>query len=107
MQELKEGDAALQAIRRIETWGKQAGLSLPRTFAVDLGEAYRSAKVLVESVDILVTEGVGTREKAQALVSLQAWTYGDLVDHVERLKRPLEQVIKQLYDQLPGADTQS
>jgi hypothetical protein len=88
----------VETIRRIEAWGRQEGLTLPRTFAVDLGEAYRSARILVESIDSGILSTAPTRNAPAALARLQAWTYDDLIHHLERLRGPLEQVVKELHD---------
>ncbi len=97
MEHREQGRETVETIRRIEAWGREEGLTLPSTFAVDLGEAYRSAKILVESVESGILSVGRDREAADALVRLQAWTYDDLVGHLKRLRAPLEKVIKHLH----------
>lgn len=81
-------------IRGMESWLRDAGISAHATFALDLGEAYRSAQILAAAVDLLLREP-DSRAAASALAQVQAWTCGDLLDHLDRMKHPLEVVLRQ------------
>ena len=98
MEHQEQARETVETIRRIEAWGRDEGLILPNTFAVDLGEAYRSARILVETVDSGILLRASRRDAAAALTRLQAWTYDDLVDHLERLREPMEKVVRQLHE---------
>lgn len=94
----QQAETALDAIRRVETWAESRGVRLPAGFAVDLGEAYRSAGVLTACVDKLLSTSGSPEEEAKLLAQLEAWTYSDLVDHLDRLREPLSEVINRILE---------
>lgn len=95
----QKAETALDVIRRVEMWAAGRGVILPAGFAVDLGEAYRSAGVLTACVDELLSmPGSSPGEEARLLSQLEAWTYSDLVDHLRRLRQPLNEVINRLLE---------
>ena len=66
MEHQEQARETVETIRRIEAWGRDEGLILPNTFAVDLGEAYRSARILVETVDSGILLRASRRDAAAA-----------------------------------------
>ena len=96
---MKEAETALDAIRRVERWAHGRGVKLPAGFAVDLGEVYRSARLVTAGVERLLSNTPSREEDAKVLAELEAWIYTDLVDHLDRLREPLSEVIGQV---LPG-----
>lgn len=90
---MPQAEAALETIRRVEGWAARRGVKLPPSFAGDLGEAYRSAQVLIACVDELLATTASAEGDAKLLAQMEAWTYSDLVDHLDRLRRPLSEVI--------------
>jgi hypothetical protein len=93
---MQQAETALDAIRGVERWAHSRGVTLPAGFAVDLGEAYRSARLLTAGVERLLSNTASHEEDAKVLAELEAWIYTDLVDHLDRLREPLSGVIGQL-----------
>jgi hypothetical protein len=101
MADPNDAQRTVATIRGIEAWLRSTGVAAPETFAVDLGEAYRSAQVLTAAVDLLLS-GPDLSSAASNLARLQAWTYDDLVDHLKRLEGPLDDVLRQLHANMEG-----
>ena len=100
---MQQADTALDVIRRVESWAESRGVALPPGFALDLGEAYHSAGVLTDSVDRLLSKPGSAEDEAKLLSRLEAWVYSDLVDHLTRLREPLNDVINRLLEKAQPA----
>lgn len=70
---MRQAETALDTIRRVERWAQSRGLKLPAGFAVDLGEAYRSAGLLTAGVERLLTHTSSREEDAKFSLS---WRLG-------------------------------
>ena len=92
------GPEVLALARRLKTWADETRSKDAVALVADLPDVYAAARVVVECVDRLLADPpLPGEEQAQLLVDLQAWLYDEMLEHIQRLRRPLEAVLTDLH----------